>query len=281
MTDHIPIDDAAIADLASQGPTQTTVPDVAYQRLGIVNVVYVGDPAAGDWVLVDAGIPGSAGFIRRAVEQRFGERSRPAAIVLTHGHFDHVGALESLASEWDVPIYAHTNELPYLNGSTPYPPPDPSVGGGMMALLSRFYPRGPIDVSPWLRPLPADGTVPSMPGWRWLPTPGHTTGQIALWREADRTLLAADAFITTDQESAYSVATQKLEIQGPPMYFTPDWASAKRSVHLLAGLEPEVAVTGHGHAIQGEELRQGLHQLDEQFDQIAVPEQGRYVPDSS
>ncbi len=280
MTDHIPIDDAAIADLASQGPTQTTVPDVAYQRLGIVNVVYVGDPAAGDWVLVDAGIPGSAGFIRRAVEQRFGERNRPAAIVLTHGHFDHVGALESLASEWDVPIYAHTSERPYLDGTRPYPPPDPSVGGGMMALLSRFYPRGPIDVSTWLRPLPPDGSVPPMPGWRWLPTPGHTTGQIALWRESDRTLIAADAFITTDQESAYSVATQKLEIQGPPMYFTPDWASAKRSVHLLAGLEPEVAVTGHGHAIQGEVLRQGLRQLDEQFDQIAVPEHGRYVPDS-
>lgn len=281
MTDHITLDDAAIADLASQGPTQTTAPDLAYQRLGIVNVVYVGAPDTGDWVLVDAGIPGSAGFIRRAAEQRFGDRDRPVAIVLTHGHFDHVGALEDLASDWDVPIYAHTEELPYLNGTRPYPPPDPSVGGGLMSALSRFYPRGPIDVRTWLQPLPADGTVPPLPGWRWVPTPGHTTGHIALWRESDRTLIAGDAFITTDQESAYSVATQKLEIQGPPMYFTPDWVSAKQSVHRLAELEPELAVTGHGHAIQGPELRQGLRKLDERFEEIAVPEQGRYVPGSA
>jgi glyoxylase-like metal-dependent hydrolase (beta-lactamase superfamily II) len=278
MSDHIPIDDNAIADISSEGPATTVAAEIAYQRLGIVNVVYIGAPRTRTWVLVDAGVFGTARFIRQAVKERYGENAKPAAIIMTHGHFDHVGALKDLASDWDVPIYAHPEELPYLNGSTPYPEPDPTVGGGMMARLSSFYPRGPIDVSPWLRPLPEDGSVPPLPGWRWIHTPGHTRGHVAFWREADRALIAGDAFITTDQESAYAVATQKPEIQGPPMYFTPDWVSARQSVQTLTALEPDLAVTGHGPAIEGEELRQGLRVLADRFDEIAIPEQGKYVP---
>lgn len=279
MPEHIQIDDAAIADIASGRATQTIIDDIAYQRLAIVNVVYVGLPGSADWVLVDTGIPGSTGFIERAIEERFGEDARPRAIVMTHGHFDHVGALEELASKWDIPVYAHKAELPYLDGANSYPPPDPTVGGGLMSALSRFYPRGPVDVGQWLRPLPANASVPPLPGWQWIPTPGHTAGHISLWRESDRSLIAGDAFITTNQESAYAVATQDLEIQGPPMYFTPDWASAKISVHRLRELEPNFAVTGHGRAIHGPELREGLQLLDDHFDEVAVPEHGRYVHD--
>lgn len=280
MTDHIPIDDSAIADVASQGPQATVAEDIAYQRLGIVNVAYIGMPGSDNWILIDAGVHGTIRFIRRAVHERFGEDARPSAIIMTHGHFDHVGALKDLASEWDVPIYAHPEEIPYLDGSTSYPDPDPSVGGGMMARLSFLYPKGPFDVSDWLQPLPQDGSVPALTGWRWIHTPGHTRGHVSFWRESDRTVIAGDAFITTDQESAYAVTTQKPLLQGPPAYFTPDWASAKASVQTLADLEPALAVTGHGSAIHGQELATGLKELADRFDEIAVPEQGRYVSDS-
>jgi glyoxylase-like metal-dependent hydrolase (beta-lactamase superfamily II) len=277
MKDHIDIDDRAIADVSSEGSLHEVRPDLAYQRLGIVNVVYAGSPD-GAWVLIDAGIPGTKRFMTKAIEERFGVGAKPAAIVMTHGHFDHVGNLKALAKDWDVPIYAHPVEMRYLNGSEAYPDPDPSVGGGMMSAMSRFYPKGPVDVREWLQPLPEDGSVPGMPGWRWLHTPGHTAGHISLWRNSDRAVIAGDAFITTDQESVYAVAKQKPELQGPPMYFTPDWPSAKASVRTLADLEPNLAITGHGPAIEGDELRYGLKLLADRFDEISVPEHGRYVP---
>ncbi len=165
-----------------QTVTDPVTADIARLRLlRLVNVYFVGQPGAGDgaWVLVDAGLPGTADQIARAAEEYFGPGSRPAAIVLTHGHFDHRGGLRELAERWDVPVYAHELELPYLTGRSDYPPPDPTVGGGM-ARISFIYPRRPIDLGPRARALPADGTVPDLPGWRAIHTPGHSRGHCAL-----------------------------------------------------------------------------------------------------
>lgn len=282
MAQQIPVDPAGVVGANAAGETHAPTPDLASRRLGIVNVVFAGAPGAGDrgWVLIDAGIIGTISTLVASAKARFGADARPAAIVMTHGHFDHVGGLPDLAEQWDVPVYAHSLELPYLNGSKSYPPPDPSVGGGMMARLSPLFPRGPIDVGDRLRALPEDGSVPHMPGWRWMHTPGHAPGHVSLWRESDRSLIAGDAFITTAQESAYAAATQEPELHGPPVYFTPDWMAARASVERLAALEPEVALTGHGQPIQGPALREALHRLANEFDQVAIPAHGRYVPEA-
>jgi glyoxylase-like metal-dependent hydrolase (beta-lactamase superfamily II) len=265
-------------DSEERGPTEITS-DIAYQRLVMVNVVYHGNAGgeSGRWVLIDAGIPHMAGRIHKAAARRYGEGVPPSAIVMTHAHFDHAGSLRELAEAWDVPIYAHPLEMPYLDGSAAYPPPDPTVGGGVLASLAGIYPRNPVNVSEWLQLLPEDGTVPEMEGWRWIHTPGHTPGHISLWRGSDRALIAGDAFITTTQESAYAVLTQRPELHGPPMYFTQDWEAARESVARLAELSPDIIVTGHGQAMSGGRIADVLRDLARDFDRIAVPDQGRYL----
>jgi glyoxylase-like metal-dependent hydrolase (beta-lactamase superfamily II) len=278
MKPQVDLPESAKAERASQDDARNDgvheiVKDVAYKQLAIVNVIFVGLPGCGDgrWLLIDTGVVGAAEIIKSTARARFGETGKPAAIILTHGHFDHVGSVAALAREWRVPVYAHSAEHPYLNGSRPYEAPDPSVGGGLIAMISPLFPTGPLDLTGHLHGLPADNSVPHMQGWRWIHTPGHSPGHVSLWRQSDAFLIAGDAFVTTRQESIYAAVTQAPEMHGPPAYFTPDWESAQRSVVSLALLAPEIVVTGHGAAMSGPLMRAALNNLAEHFDAIAVP----------
>ena len=234
-------------------------------RIAIVNAYFV--VGENGWVLIDAGIPGGTSRIRAAALELFGERP-PQAILLTHGHFDHVGALPELADEWGVPIYVHALERPYVTGELPYPPPDPAAGGGMMSLMSVVYPRGPYDFSPRVLTLPENGDVPSLPEWKWLHTPGHTEGHVSFFRQSDRTLIAGDAVVTTKNESLTAVLAELECVWRPPAYFTPDWYHAESSVRAIADLEPDVLATGHGHPMRGETMRSELRALARHFDEV-------------
>jgi glyoxylase-like metal-dependent hydrolase (beta-lactamase superfamily II) len=252
-------------------------PDLFCYTVQIVNVILVGNPNTKDFVLVDAGMPYSAHGIIAATEERFGPNSRPKAIILTHGHFDHVGAIIDLVRHWEVPVYAHELELPFLQGELSYPEPDPTVEGGMVAKLSSYFPNKPIHLGSHVEKLSPDGSIPTMPGYRWIHTPGHSPGHVSFFRETDRTLIAGDAFVTVKQDSLYKVLTQEQEISGPPRYFTTDWIAAKESVQKLEALKPSFAVTGHGLPMSGELLSRSLGELVRNFDDIAIPDYGKYV----
>lgn len=246
--------------------------DLYVHTIQIVNVVLYGDPQSDQFVLIDAGMPNSAKAIISATEKRFGQNSRPQAIILTHGHFDHVGSIIELVKHWKVPVFTHSLEIPYLTGHKSYPKADAPVDRGLVAKMSSMFPREAINLGAAIQELPQDGTVPFMDDFRWVHTPGHTAGHISLFRQSDGALIAGDAFVTVKQESLYKVFTQEKEINGPPKYFTTDWVAAEGSVKRLEALKPAFAITGHGLPMKGQELRESLHKLANNFEQLALPD---------
>jgi glyoxylase-like metal-dependent hydrolase (beta-lactamase superfamily II) len=260
-----------------QSLVEFVAPGVVRLRTLLVNLFFVSrtDDPASPWVLIDAGIAGYADTIQQVADELFDGRP-PAAILLTHGHFDHVGSLRPLIERWRSPVYAHVLEFPYLTGQAPYPPPDPTVGGGLLARMSFLFPRGPIDIAPNLLALPPDGLVPGLQGWQWIHSPGHSPGHVSFFRHQDRVLIAGDALVTTRQESAMSVLAQREELRPPPAYFTIDWEEAEDSANALAALEPNVLASGHGPTMSGERLQEALAFVVEYFHYLK-PSHGRYV----
>ncbi len=246
-------------------------PDLGWLPISFVNVYFIGRPG-GTWVLVDAGLPGRANQIFEAAEARFGAGARPEAILLTHGHFDHAGSALELADAWDVPIYGHRLEIPYLTGRSDYPPPDPTIGGAM-AFLSRFMPSRARDLKERVRELHPN-EVPGAPGWEWLATPGHSPGHISFFRPSDRVLLAGDAFATMNMDSWSGLVTGKQTLARAGAPFNTDWDATRLSVKELAKLRPNVVGCGHGIPRSDPRLPTELERFAERF---RAPRNGRYV----
>ncbi len=218
-------------------------------------------------------MPLSGGRIVSFAEKIYGAGAKPSAIILTHGHFEHAGASANLAEEWNVPVYAHRLEMPYLNGKSDYPPQDPTVGGAL-AQMSRLFPHGGIDLGSRVRRIAENGEIGEMRGWRVIHTPGHTAGHVSLFRESDKTLLAGDALATMNQDSWISNLTEEKEFCHPPAPFTTDWMAARRSVEILANLEPNAVAAGHGQPITGAGMAEKLKDFARNF---TAPAHGRYV----
>jgi len=225
--------------------------DVLMLQLGTVNAYLVGRPGE-DFALVDTGVTHSADFIVETVAKRFGKDARPHAIILTHGHYDQVGTVITLANEWDVRAYCHALEMPYLTGKKEYLAPDPSAEDGVV--------YSSVNLDARVAELPSDGSVPAMEGWRWIHTPGHADGHVALFRERDRVLIAGDALSTTS-----------------PDYVTVDWQEAHRSAARLRELNPSLVLPSHGEPMKGEELRSHLDLLVQQFHEITALGQSHFL----
>lgn len=243
---------------------------VFWLPVNIANVYFVGQPGK-PWVLIDTSVAGRARQIRTAAEIIHGEGARPSAILLTHGHMDHAGSAAELADLWDVPIYVHALEKPFVSGQL-YPPTDPTVGG-FLAMMARFVSPKPIDLGSRVRMLTL-GEVPGLPGWEWHHTPGHAPGHVAFFRRRDGMLIGGDAVTTVNLDSFLAIATKHQRVSGPPAPSTYDWVQACDSVGVLADLRPSIIAVGHGNPMSGSKA---VLQLAELATAFPVPAQGRYV----
>ena len=216
------------------------------------------------WVLIDTAWPHRGQLIKAAAESLFGTGTRPEAIVLTHIHPDHAGSARELAGLWDLPVHVHPAELPLAAGRymPQYGnPPDRWLIAPLLALMPRRAVRASVSRSSLegiAVPFDPAAGVPGLPGWRAVPTPGHTPGHVAFFRSQDRVLITGDAVLTVNLNSVPDLLAGKHRVAGPPYISTWDWPAAKESVAALARLKPDVLACGHGRPMTGAGTATGL-----------------------
>ena len=133
------------------------------------------------------------------------------AILLTHGHFDHVGAVKELAAETQCDVYIHPDDL-----SMP-----PMLTAGKL-YYTKTYTEGTA-----LKLAGLDITV--------LHTPGHTPGSVCL--------LVGDTLFSGD--TLFAGSCGRTDLPGG------DWNTIRTSLRRLADIEANLWVLpGHGGTSQ-------------------------------
>ena len=129
------------------------------------NCVFVGYRS---WILVDPGSPwpDEQQRLLQAVERYAGRHGRPAAIVLTHHHADHIGGVTALSERLRLPVWAH-----------------PETAARVRFPVTRLI-------------APSAGALDELEGgpagWFVGHTPGHAAGHLVLVRPADGAVVAGD-----------------------------------------------------------------------------------------
>jgi glyoxylase-like metal-dependent hydrolase (beta-lactamase superfamily II) len=202
---------------------------------------------SGEVTIIDAGM---AGFYDTIDQELTAMGRTPAdvrALLLTHGHSDHIGFAERLRRERSVPVSVHEADAALARGEVPNPAKGarpfrflPLLGflwfglrhGGLrthnLTTVSTFGDGATLD-------------VPGSP--RVILVPGHTPGSAVLHVPERDTLFVGDALAT------YAVTTG---VRGPQVApFTADRAQAVDSLGRLESVAAGLVLPGHGDPWRG------------------------------
>ncbi len=196
--------------------------------------------------LVDAGFPGTWRLVAAALREVGRSVDDVRGLIITHGHFDHLGFARHLQQRYAVPVWAHPADAAIVRSPYRYRPQRPRLlypltHPGALPTLAAMVAAGALQVPGTLadRPL-LPGTLPLPGAPRIIHTPGHTDGACVVVLADRSAILTGDALVTLDPYTGR---------RGPRIV-------ARAATHdrqtALASLEPLVAtgvravLPGHG-----------------------------------
>ena len=197
--------------------------------------------------VVDAGLPTSWRSLLDALHELGRTLRDIGALVLTHGHFDHLGFAERLRREAGVPVHVHTDDVPLTRHPRQYTRARPLswyllTQVRAMPMVAAFVRNRAWWPKPIVRVerITEEGVLPVPGSPHILFTPGHTLGHCALHLPDRDVLLAGDAVVTLNPYRG----TQGGQIVSNAATADPERALASLSV--LEGTGASTVLTGHG-----------------------------------
>jgi glyoxylase-like metal-dependent hydrolase (beta-lactamase superfamily II) len=212
---------------------------------GSVNAYLVED--GGEVTIVDAGMPGFWGDLPAELAAMGRTLDDVRAMVLTHGHSDHIGFAERFRRERSVVPRIHELDAAMARGDVK--PEHQQSGkmriGALVGFTLLGIRRGALRTPPLTEVATfGDGATLDVPGApRVIHTPGHSPGSAALHFASRDALLIGDAIAT------YAVTSGAVGPQIAP--FTSDPAEALSSLARVEGIEARWTLPGHGEPWTG------------------------------
>jgi glyoxylase-like metal-dependent hydrolase (beta-lactamase superfamily II) len=203
--------------------------------------------------VVDAGVPSSWDSLHEALSEIGRKPEDVDAVVLTHGHFDHVGFAEKARRELDAPVHVHENDVPLTRHPWRYDFERPrslyfATQVQALPIVAGFLKTRafwPSPVRAVVRYSSDAGTLPVPGAPRVVYCPGHTLGHCALHYPDRDALICGDAIVMLDPYTAR---------RGPRLVARAAVADVERnlaSLDALVATGATTVLTGHGEPWTG------------------------------
>ena len=200
-------------------------------------------------VLIDAGVPGQMARFLKGLEMTNTQPDEIDLLLLTHGHFDHIGLAKEIVELSGAQTAIHEREKDWVEtGISAMPPGVTSWGKFLMSLMKlapkMSVPGTPVDIS-----LGDDGFsleaygIPAQVVY----TPGHTMGSMSILLEN------GDAIVG---DLAMSAKSMRLS-PGIPI-FAEDVSLIKPSWKKLLDLGAKIIYPAHGKPFSADIFRKQL-----------------------